>query len=272
MKRLIYVLTPLILFSCTTSPKEESTSESAVISLSGTEVTYSTDSTEMNGLIVFDENDKSKRPGILVVHEWWGHNEYTRERAYQLAELGYVALAVDMYGGGKVAAHPEDAGKFVQEVVSNIDEAKARFESALETLKAHPNVDTDKIGAIGYCFGGTVVLTMASAGYDLDAVAAFHAGLRLPIMPEPGQIQTKVLVCNGADDPFVPEQSITDFKMVMDSAGVDYKYIAYPGAVHAFTSPYADEMGEQFGLPLAYQAEADSLSWIEMQSLFNEVF
>lgn len=273
MKKLIYsMLSMLLVFACSTpsdSSKEKATEEaSAPIG----EIEYSTDSTNMKGYIAYNKDDNSKRPGILVVHEWWGHNEYARERADMLAEMGYVALAVDMYGDGKIAEHPEDAGKFTQEVVSNIDEAKARFESAMNTLKAHPNVDPEKIGAIGYCFGGSVVLTMANAGFDLDAVAAFHAGLQLPIMPEEGAVKAKVLVCNGADDPFIPEQQIADFKTVMDAAGVDYNYISYPGAVHSFTSKYADEFAEKFNMPLAYQAEADSASWAEMTALFDSTF
>ncbi len=273
MKKLIYsILSLLLIFAC--SAPSDSSNEKAAEEVSAPigEIEYSTDSTNMKGYIAYNQDDNSKRPGILVVHEWWGHNEYARERADMLAEMGYVALAVDMYGDGKIAEHPEDAGKFTQEVVSNIDEAKARFESAMNTLQAHPNVDPEKIGAIGYCFGGSVVLTMANAGFVLDAVAAFHAGLQLPIMPEEGAVKAKVLVCNGADDPFIPEQQITDFKAVMDAAGVDYNYISYPGAVHSFTSKYADEFAEKFNMPLAYQAEADSASWAEMTALFDSTF
>ena len=273
MRRLL-ILSALSLFTwtmCSTPERKEEASEK-VKNVVGSEVAYSTDTTTMNGYISLDQNDESKRPGILVVHEWWGHNEYARERADMLADLGYVALAVDMYGEGKVAEHPEDAGKFAGMVMSNIDEAKARFESAMNTLKNHPNVDAEKIGAIGYCFGGSVVLSMANAGYDLDAVAAFHAGLTLPIMPSEGGVKAKVLVCNGADDKFIAEQHIADFKATMDAAGADYKYIAYDSAVHSFTSKYADENGEKFGLPLAYNEKADKASWEEMQKLFSEAF
>lgn len=272
-KSIFYGFIAVVIASCSTpTKKEEATEVASGPNVIGSEVEYSTDSTNMKGFIAFDENSSEKKPGILVVHEWWGHNDYARERATMLAELGYVALAVDMYGDGKTAGHPEDAGKFAGMVMSNIDEAKARFESALETLKNHPNVDSEKIGAIGYCFGGSVVLSMANAGYDLDGVAAFHAGLGLPIMPEEGGVKAKVLVCNGADDTFIPEQQITDYKSVMDAAGANYEYIAYEGAVHSFTSKVADEMGEKFGLPLAYNAEADSASWSEMKALFTEVF
>ncbi len=250
----------------------EETTEPVAMEIVGQEVSYSTDSLTMNGYIAYDKSSTEKRPGILVIHEWWGHNEYSRKRAEMLAELGYVALAVDMYGDGKTAQHPEDAGKFSMSVMSNIDEAKLRFEKALETLKQNPMVDTDQIGAIGYCFGGSVALTMADMGMDLDAVVAFHSGVQLPVMPEAGKIKGKVLVCNGAADPFVSAESIEAYKAAMDAAGADYKYVAYEGAVHAFTSKEADELGQKFGLPLAYDEAADKQSWEEMKNLFSEVF
>lgn len=261
--------------SCT-SNKETQTEETETTKvqgpqINGEEVTYSTTATEMKGYLATDVNKEGKRPGVLVVHEWWGHNDYVRKRADMLAEMGYVAIAVDMYGDGKQAEHPEDAGKFSGQVFENIDEAKARFEAAMETLKAHPDVDQEQIAAIGYCFGGSVVLSMANAGYDLDAVAAFHAGVALPIPPSE-EIQAKILVANGADDPFVPEEQVQAYKQAMDAAGADYRYIAYPGAVHAFTSPEATAMGEKFDLPLAYNKEADEQSWDEMKKLFNSVF
>jgi len=275
---LIKLLTMLLIITaCNSGQKqEEKSTENEVATPSGpkvegNEVSYATDSTQMNGYIAFDANKEGKRPGVLVVHEWWGHNDYVRKRADMLAELGYVALAVDMYGDGKQAAHPEDAGKFSSQVIANMDEAKARFESAMEVLKNNPNVDTDKIAAIGYCFGGSVVLTMANAGYDLDAVAAFHSGVQLPIQPT-DQVTSKVLVQNGADDPFISPESVDAFKSSMESAGVDYEYIDYPSAVHAFTNPGATELGKKFELPLAYQKEADEASWNKMQELFNSVF
>lgn len=255
--------------------KSEETSAEAAdvqeveVNITGTEVTYATDATTMKGYLVKDASSTGKRPGVLVIHEWWGHNDYTRERADMLAELGYTALAVDMYGDGKEAGHPEDAGKFAGEVMSNLPEAKARFEQALATLKADPTVDSARIAVIGYCFGGSVALSMANAGYDIAAVAAFHSGLGLPVMPEAGAVKAEILVCNGADDPFVPAEQTEAWKSAMDAAGVNYKYIAYEGAVHAFTSPGADALGQQFDLPLAYQKEADEQSWEEMKALFD---
>lgn len=270
----LLLVTCLLIASCSPSKTTEAESEeTAIVSPEyvGEEVSYATDSTTMNGYIAYDKNAVEKMPGIIVVHEWWGHNEYTRQRADMLAEMGYVALAIDMYGDGKQAAHPDDAGKFSMQVISNLDEAQARFVKALETLKANPNVDAEQIAAIGYCFGGSVVLTMANAGMDLDAVAAFHSGVQLPIMPNE-DLKAKVLVCNGAEDPFVSAESIEAFKLAMDSAKADYTYIAYEGAVHAFTSKGADSLGQKFGLPLAYNKEADDQSWEELKDLLSSTF
>jgi len=276
MKRIIFfigVSLSFIIVACRTEKKEETAELPEVLeqSIVGEEVTYTTESTTMKGYLAYDESIKEKRPGILVVHEWWGHNDYTRKRARMLAELGYTALAVDMYGDGKQANHPDDAGKFSGMVMQNIDEAKARFDSALALLKSQPSVDSTEIAAIGYCFGGSVVLTMANAGEDLDAVAAFHSGVQLPIMPNKN-LKARVLVCNGAADPFVSAESVVAYKAAMDEIGANYKYIAYEGAQHAFTSKEADSLGQKFSLPLAYQEKADKESWAELQDLLNNTF
>lgn len=261
------------LTSCKEKPKEkvEDVIVEKKIELEGKEVTYSTDSTEMKGYIVYDKNKEGKRPGIIVVHEWWGHNDYTRERANMLADLGYTAIAIDMYGDGKQAAHPQDAGKFSGMVMQNIDVAKARFDAALEVLKNNPTVDSTEIAAVGYCFGGSVVLTMANAGEDLDVVAAFHSGVQLPIMPN-DKLKATVLVANGADDPFVSPESVSNYKQAMDSIHADYEYVAYPGAKHAYTSKGADALGKKFNLPLEYNADADAKSWVALQDLLNKTF
>lgn len=269
INQLAIILSSILLACCSSLNTKEEESGPVVL---GEEVNYTADTLTMKGYMAYDTTATEKAPGVLVVHEWWGHNDYARMRANMLAELGYVALAVDMFGDGKQAAHPQDAMAFTGEVFASLDGAKARFNSALETLKAHPKVDASKIGAIGYCFGGTVVLSMANAGYDLEGVAAFHAGLGLPIWPDSGAVDTKMLVLEGADDPFVPETQIMTFKNKMDSAGVAYEVISYPDAVHGFSSKEADEKGAKFELPLAYNATADSASWEEMKELFAEVF
>ena len=271
------ILATLFVAACSTSTSstEESVEETAEVAVPSGETSYMSDSTALKGYFAVGEGS-GKKPGILVIHEWWGHNEHSREKADQLAELGYIAFALDMYGDGKNTSHPEDAGKFMTAVVSNMDVAKARFESAMDVLKNHPDVDPEKIGVIGFCFGGTMGLSMASAGYDVDAVAAFHAGLGLPIMPDSsGVVKAKILVANGADDPMINAQQVEDFKAVMDAAEVDYKYVSYEGAVHGFTNKGADEIASQFDMlngALAYNAAADSASWEEMKALFAEVF
>ncbi|MEM9143908.1 MAG: dienelactone hydrolase family protein [Bacteroidota bacterium] len=265
----------LIIASC--KPKTEKTTdakgapEELPVKVKGEEVTYATDSTNLKGYIAYDANRMAKRPGVLIVHEWWGHNAYVRQRADMLAELGYTAIAVDMYGDGKLADHPDDAGKFATSVMTNLPEATARFNAALQVLTSHSSVDGDKIAAIGYCFGGSVVLTMANSGQDLDAVAAFHSGVQLPVMPN-DRLKAQVLVCNGADDPFISPESIEAFTTKMDSIGAHYEYISYPGAKHGFTSKEADANGEKFGLPLAYNADADKKSWASLQKLFAQAF
>lgn len=280
MKYFVLLFCSLLILSCKQNQSEKETTaeekqtETVVekpVKVKGEQVNYTSDSLNMKGYVAFNENSEEKRPGIIVVHEWWGHNDYVRQRADMLAELGYVAMAVDMYGDGKLAAHPDDAGKFAMSVMGNIDSATNRFNAALEMLKAHPSVDPNKIAAIGYCFGGSVALTMANAGLDLDAVAAFHSGVQLPVMPS-DKLKAKVLVCNGAEDPFIPAESVENYKKAMDSLKADYKYIAYENATHSFTSKAADSIGKQFNLPLAYQKEADEKSWQELQQLLNRAF
>ncbi|CAL2085358.1 carboxymethylenebutenolidase [Tenacibaculum sp. 190524A05c] len=277
--KLIKISTVLIavtvLFSCKNEnkPKEENTttSKQEIVNVKGEEVIYASDSTNLKGYISFDENKKGKRPGVIIVHEWWGHNDYVRKRADMLAELGYTAIAIDMYGDGKQANHPSDAGKFAQSVMSNLPVAKARFKAALDLLKKHESVSADKIAAIGYCFGGSVALTMANTGEDLDAVAAFHSGVQLPVMPNE-ELKARVLVCNGAEDPFISPESVKAFTSALDSLGKKYEYVSYPGAKHSFTSKEADANGEKFKLPLAYNAEADQKSWESLQQLLKDVF
>lgn len=266
----------LIAVSCgpssSTKDKEETAETEEPKGLVEQEIDYQGDSITMKGFMVHDTRIEGKRPAVLVVHEWWGHNDYARQRARMLAELGYVALAVDMYGDGKLADHPEDAMAFMTEAISNIDGAKDRFEAAMRVIKSNEVVDQDKVAAIGYCFGGAVVLHMARMGLDLDGVVSFHGNLATEMPAQPGQVTSKVLVCHGADDPFVPEDQVTAFKAEMESAGVDYEFVAYEGAVHSFTSKEADENAAKFDMPLAYNAEADEQSWAKMQEFFNAIF
>ncbi len=245
---------------------------SAHAAVKGEAVEYKAGSTVLKGYIAYDDAIKGKRPGVLVVHEWWGHNDYARKRAEMLAALGYTALAVDMYGDGKQAMHPDEAGKFSGEVSKNLPLAKARFDAARKLLARHATVDAGRIAAIGYCFGGGIVLQMARQGENLKGVASFHGSLATERPAKAGKVKARVLVMTGADDPFVPAEKVEAFKKEMAAARANYKVIAYPGAKHAFTNPDADKYGKQFNLPLAYNAEADTQSWAEMQKFLQEVF
>lgn len=238
----------------------------------GKTVEYSHEGTVMKGYLAYDDAVQGKRPGLLVVHEWWGQNEYVRKRADMLAELGYAALALDMYGEGKVADHPDSAGKFSSEVMKNFPVAKARFNAAHEFLKKQPEVDPANIAAIGYCFGGGVVLNMAAQGADLKGVASFHGMLNLVSPPKPGSVKAKVLVLHGGSDKFITQQQIDDFKAQMKTAGADVSFVVYPDAMHAFTNRDATANGKKFNIPLAYNEKADKESWAELQKFLKTLF
>jgi dienelactone hydrolase len=235
-------------------------------------VEYTAQGVVMKGYLVYDESIKEPRPGVLVVHEFWGQNEYVRKRARMLAELGYTALALDMYGGGHESHHPDDAKIFSSELNKNFELSKARFLAALEFLKKQPQVDPDRIAAIGYCFGGGVVLNMALQGADLKGVASFHGGLSAVKPAQPGTVKAKILVCNGADDKFITAEQIAAFKEEAKKAGADLKFINYPGAVHSFTNPDATETGKKFNMAVAYNAKADKESWEELKGFLEGVF
>jgi dienelactone hydrolase len=244
----------------------------AQAAVKGEEVQYKAGGTVLKGYLAYDDAVKGKRPGVLVVHEWWGHNDYVRMRARMLAELGYTALAVDMYGDGKQAAHPKDAGKFSGEVKKNMPMAKMRFDAARALLKKHASVDGKRIAAIGYCFGGGIVLEMARAGEPLKGVVSFHGSLKTDHPAKAGKTKARMLVLTGEADPFVPAEQVAAFKKEMDAAKASYKVIGYPGAKHAFSNKEADQYGQKFNIPLAYNADADQKSWSEMQVFFKEIF
>lgn len=260
MRRIIGLL---VLLFAAGSPQAE---------IQGREVTYQAGDTTLKGYLAYDDTFAGKRPGILVVHEWWGHNEYSRQRARILAAMGYAALAVDMYGEGKQADHPKDAGQFAGEVSNNMAVATDRFEAAVELLKQHEAVNPEQISAIGYCFGGGIVLQMARRGLDLDLVASFHGSLGTDTPATPGAIKARVLAFTGGADPFVKPEQVSAFRAEMDAAGANYQLISYPGIKHAFTNPAATAMGEQFGLPLVYDLEADHRSWAGMQQVLREIY
>ena len=240
--------------------------------IAGKGVEYTAGGVTMKSYFAFDENSKDRRPGVLVVPEWWGINDYAFRRARMLAELGYAALAVDMYGEGKQGPTPEEAGKLSTEVMKNFNVAKTRFLAAMDFMKAQSIVDPHRLAAIGYCFGGGVVLNMARQGFDLKGVVSFHGSLTAVEPGKPGNIKAKILVLAGGDDKFVPPEQVEAFKKEMEAAGADFRIISYPGAKHSFTNPEADALGKKFNLPIGYNAAADKGSWQEMSLFLKKVF
>lgn len=238
----------------------------------GKGVQYQEGGVTLKGYLAYDDALKGKRPGVLVVHEWWGHNAYAQSRARQLAEMGYAALAVDMYGDGKTADHPDTAAKFMAEATKSLPAATARFRAGRSFLAAQPQTDAGSLGAIGYCFGGRVVLQMARQGEDLAAVASFHGDLGTVVPAQSGKVKARVLVMTGAEDPMVPGAAVEAFRKEMDAAGAKYRVISYPGAKHSFTNPEATALGEKFKMPLAYDAAADRASWAELSKFLAETF
>jgi dienelactone hydrolase len=234
-------------------------------------VTYKVGDTTMKGFVVYDDAKKGKRPGMVVVHEWWGITKHTRAEARRFAQQGYTAFVADMYGDAKSADNPKDASGLMKSLMGSPEAVQARFNAAREQLAKHSTVDGSKIGASGYCMGGTVVLNMARSGAPLAGVAAFHPSLG-GYKAGQGGVKSKVLVLNGADDPFNKPEAIDAFKKDMEAAKADYKFVNYPGAVHAFTNPEATDKGKQYNLPLAYNAEVDKKSKAEADSFFKAAF
>lgn len=237
----------------------------------GKTVEYSTDSITLKGYLAYDNSLKDKRPAVIVVHEWWGVTDYPKKRADMLASLGYVALAADMYGDGKTADNPGDAQKYAGESMKDLSMLKAKFMAAIELLKVNAHVDPTRIAAIGYCYGGGVILNMARAGIDLKGVVSFHGSLATSTPAEKGRVKAKILVCNGGADKFIPEKDIDNFKQEMKNAGVDFKFISYKGALHAFTNPAATELGKRFSMPIAYNENGDKKSWKETKMFLKKV-
>ena len=238
----------------------------------GKTVEYSVQGRVMKSYLAYDEQIKGKRPGVLVIPEVWGLNDYARKRTRMLAELGYAALAVDTYGNGKVATTFDEASKLYAEAMKNFDVLKARFLAAMDFLKGRPAVDPTRLAAIGYCYGGMVVLSMAGQGVDLKGVVSFHGGLGDVKSPQPGRVKAKILVLHGGADKLVAPEQIEAFKQEMKSAGADFRFISYPGAMHSFTNPEATELGKKFNLPIAYNADADKKSWSEMKDFLKNIF
>ena len=232
-------------------------------------ITYKVGDKTFKGMIAYDDAAKDKRPGILVVHEFWGLNDYAKKRAEQLASLGYVAFAVDMYGDGKTTEHPKEAGAMAGEVRKNQKEWLARANAGLDILRKNPHVDASKLASIGYCFGGSTSLALANSGADIKAAVSFHGAIVVPTDEQVKGIKARILICHGAADGFIKEETIQQMRSKYDNANVDYQMIYYGGSVHSFTVP---EAGSDKSKGVAYDANADRRSWASMRALFDEVF
>ena len=231
-------------------------------------VEYHDGETTLQGYLAYDNATITKRPGVIVVHEWKGLTDYTKRRAEQLAQLGYIAFAIDMYGKGVVAKDHEEAAKLSGAFRSDRQRMRARARAGLAVLKRHPLTDTQRLAAIGYCFGGTTVLELARSGEDIKGVVSVHGVLDTPHPEDAKQITGKVLVLQGADDPYVKADQIAAFEQEMTVAGVDDKVITYPGVVHSFTVPDA---GNDPTTGAAYNADADRQSWETMRAFLSTV-
>jgi dienelactone hydrolase len=252
------VLTALILWG--------SIAQGAVVTRT---IYYQENGVSLQGYLAYDNALKGKRPGVLVVHEWWGLNDYARKRAKQLAATGYVAFALDMYGKDKVADHPDQAREFMKKVTANVKTWQKRALAGLAVLKKQPVTDSSRIAAIGYCFGGSTVQQLAYSGADIRGIVSFHGSLIPPMETALKQTRAKILICHGAADPFTKPEALQSYVTAMNASGLDWEMVIYAHAKHAFTNPNADKRG----MPtLAYNRAADQRSWEDMKQFFNEIF
>ncbi|MEO7487313.1 MAG: dienelactone hydrolase family protein [Ferruginibacter sp.] len=264
-KYFISVLTMLSMVSAATLSAQNASS------IKGEEVIYTDGGSTFKGYVAYDEKQQGKRPAILVVPEWWGNNDYNRMRTRMLAELGYIAIAVDMYGDGKIAANPTDAQAYATPFYNDPQLGKSRLEAAAKKLMEYPQTDATKMAAIGYCFGGSMVLNAAKLGMDLKGVVSFHGGLATAPATA-GSTKAKILVCHGGADKFVSADDIKKFRDNLDSLKVPYTFNVYEGATHAFTNPDATEIGKKFNMPIEYNEVADKQSWNDMKDFFKTIF
>ncbi len=266
MKKYFQTILSLLLLTTVSSLSAQSNK-----SIKGEEVTYTADGVIMKSYVAYNQQQKGKRPAIVVVPEWWGNNEYSRMRANKLAELGYIAIAVDMYGEGKQGADPKAAQELATPFYQNPELGKSRIEAAVKKLKEYPQTDADKLAAIGYCFGGSMVLNAAKMGMPFKGVVSFHGGLAT-VPATPGSTKAKILVCHGEADKFVSADDIKKFRDNLDEMHVDYTFKSYEGATHAFTNVNSTAVGKKFNMPIEYNEAADKQSWQDMKDFFKTIF
>ena len=232
-------------------------------------VEYRQGDTVLEGYLAYDDAGPAKKPGVVVFHQWMGLTGYEKKRAEQLAALGYVAFAADLYGKGVRPANPKDAAAEAGKYRANRPLLRARAQAALAELRKQSNVQTDKIAAIGYCFGGGAALELARSGADVLGTVSFHGSLDTPTPQDAKNIRGKVLVLHGADDPNVPRAAVLALEDELTKGGVDWEVDLYSGTVHAFTQP---DVGSDKSKGVAYNPEADRRSWARMKDFFAEIF
>jgi len=235
------------------------------------DLTIPADSVKMNCFIAYSDDTSSKKPIVLIVPEWWGLDTHVKTKANLLAELGYFAVGIDMYGNGKVASDPATAKTYTAPFYTNPQLALGRLQAALTKAKTYSQADTSRTAAIGYCFGGAMVLNSARLGLPVNGVVSFHGNLS-GISPVKELFKAQVLICHGAIDQFVPAQEVATFKTQMDSLGIPYTFKEYANATHAFTNPASTENGKKFDLPIAYNEAADTASFNDMRVFFKRIF
>jgi dienelactone hydrolase len=231
-------------------------------------VPYTQNDTTLKGFLAYDDAVSGKRPGVLVVHEFWGLNEFAKARAEKLAQMGYVALAADMYGEGKVTQNPEEA-RLLASHIRSTPLMRARAQAALQVLAAQKQVDPQRLAAIGFCFGGTTVLELAYSGAPVRGVVSFHGGLTVPKPEDRQNLKASLLILHGAEDPHIKPEEIRAFQEAMGQSGADWQMNFYGGAVHSFANPAA---GNDKTKGVAYNERAATRSWQAMQLFFQEIF
>jgi dienelactone hydrolase len=235
-------------------------------------VTYTSGGVTFKGYVAYDSNLKGKRPAIIVVPEWWGLNDYVKMRARMLAELGYIAMAADMFGNGKIAANPKEAQELTAPFYKDPMLSKTRLDAAVKEIKKFEQTDPSNIAAIGYCFGGGVVLNSAKLGEDLKGVVSFHGSIAGGAPVNKQLLKAKILVCQGDSDKFAPLKDVYALRHQLDSIGADNTFKIFHNAEHAFTNPDATKLGKEFNLPIRYDAKADAESWNDMKVFLNRIF
>jgi len=267
---LILVGLIVLLHACKSNNKKENT-KMKEFKLKEEVVNYKVDSLNMNSYVFYNENQEGKRPAILVIHEWWGLNDYAKMRAKKLSELGYIAMAVDMYGNNQMGPDPATAEKLATPFYYNMEMAKQHVDAAMEYFKKNKLVDSSKMATIGYCFGGAMSIGVARMGADLKGAVSFHGNLNI-VPVDKNKLKAEILVCHGNADPYVPQAEVDQFKKQMDSVGAKYVFKGYDNALHSFTNPASTAIGEKYKMSIKYNAAADSASWNDMKEFFARIF